>query len=247
MCSNAVGTVSRTSITLTLKGCAATKHLSHYCCWLHFFQPHAPPAPPPPVPPKRTRRQKGAPAPSQAGKAATSRPPASHSTHPTNPDQASSSSSLPPLPPPHPDQASSSSSLPPPAQAPPKAYPGFEKGAKVQQPFRNDHTGDWIWCEGTIQYRLKGQGDNGGPQIRVIWHRQKELDQGNSAPDKPLGDTLELTSAHPIRLRTEENKAHTGTKYTGELPPEWSQGLPPPRLPKRPQTGKKSPTPSPPP
>ena len=212
-----------------------------------FFQPHAPPAPPPPVPPKRTRRQKGAPAPSQAGKAATSRPPASHPTHPTNPDQASSSSSLPPLPPPHPDQASSSSSLPPPAQAPPKAYPGFEKGAKVQQPFRNDHTGDWIWCEGTIQYRLKGQGDNGGPQIRVIWHRQKELDQGNSAPDKPLGDTLELTSAHPIRLRTEENKAHTGTKYTGELPPEWSQGLPPPRLPKRPQTGKKSPTPSPPP
>ena len=66
----------------------------------------------------------------------------------------------------------------------PKRTQGFEKGAKVQQPFRNDHTGDWIWCEGTIQYRLKGQGDNGGPQIRVIWHRQKELDQGNSAPDQ---------------------------------------------------------------
>ena len=81
----------------------------------------------------------------------------------------------------------------------------------------------------------------------MIWHRQKELDQGSSAPDKPLGDTLKLTSAHPIRLRTEENKAHTGIKYTGELPPEWSQGLPPPRPPKRPQTGKKSPSPSPPP
>ena len=229
-----------------------------------FFKPHAPPAPLPPVPPKRTRRQRGAPAPSQAGKAATSRPPASHPTHPVNPDQASSSSSLPrlppphpdqassssslpSLPPPHPDQASSSSSLPPPAPPPPKAYPGFEKGAKVQQPFRNDHTGDWIWCEGTIQYRLKEPGDNGGPQIRVIWHPQKELDQGSSAPDKPVSYTLELTSAHPIRLRTEENKAHTGTKYTGELPPEWSQGLPPPRLPKRPQTGKTSPSPSPPP
>ena len=48
----------------------------------------------------------------------------------------------------------------------------------------------------------------------MIWHRQKELDQGSSAPDKPVADTLELTSAHPIRLRTEENKAHTGTKYT---------------------------------
>ena len=227
-----------------------------------FFKPHAPPAPLPPVPLKRTRRQRGAPAPSQAGKAATSRPPASDPTHPANPDQASSSSSLPPLPPPHPDQASSSSSLPslppphpdqassssslpPPALPPPKAYPGFEKGAKVQQPFRNDHTGDWIWCEGTIQYRLKEPGDNGGPQIRVIWHRQKELDQGSSAPDKPVSYTLELTSAHPIRLRTEENKAHTGTKYTGELPPEWGQGLPPPRLPKRPQTGKKPPSPSP--
>ena len=158
-------------------------------------------------------------------------PPTNTTSHP---DQASSSSSLPPLPAPHPDQASSSSSLPPPAQPPPKAYQGFEKGAKVQQPFRNDHTGDWIWCEGTIQYRLKEPGDNGRPQIRVIWHRQKELDQGSSAPDKPVGYTLELTSAHPIRLRTEENRAHTGTKYTGELPPEWSQGLPPPRLPKRP-------------
>ena len=219
-----------------------------------FFKPHAPL---PPVPPKRTRRQRGAPAPSQAGKAATSRSPAnpdqaSSSSSlppipPPHPDQASSSSSLPPVPPPHPDQASSSSCLPPPAQPPPEAYPGFEKGAKDQQPFRNDHTGDWIWCEGTIQYRLKGPGDNGGPQVRVIWHRQKELDQGSSAPDKPLSDTLELTSAHPIRLRTEENKAHTGTKYTGELPPEWSQGLPPPRPPKRPRTGKKSPSPSPPP
>ena len=229
-----------------------------------LFKPHAPPAPLPPVPPKGARRQRGAPAPNQAGKAATPRPPASHPTHPANPDQASSSSALPPLPPPHPDQASSSSSLPslpphhsdqassscslpPPAPPPPKAYPGFQKGAKVQQPFLNDHTGDSIWCEGTIQYRLKAPGDNKGPQIRVIWHRQKELDQGSSAPDKPVSYTLELTSAHPIRLRTEENKAHTGTKYTGELPPEWSQGLPPPRLPKRPPTGKKSPSPIPPP
>ena len=61
-----------------------------------------------------------------------------------------------------------------------------------------------------------------GVQIRVTWHRQKELDQGN------------------IRLLTPECKAHRGTKYTGELPSEWSQGLPPPRLPNRPPRGKKS-------
>ena len=121
----------------------------------HFFKCHAPPAPLPPVPPKRARRKRGAPAPSQAGKAATSRPPAPHPTHPANPDQASSSSSLPSLPLPHPDQASSSSSLPLLAPPPPETYPGFEKGAKVQQPFCNDHTGDWMWCEGTIQYRLR--------------------------------------------------------------------------------------------
>ena len=227
-----------------------------------LLQTPYPPSPATSSPTQAKETTKGRTRPSQAGKAATSQPPASHPTHPANPDQASSSSSLPPLPPPHPDQASSSfslrslppphpdqasssSSLPPPAPPPPKAYPGFEKGAKVEQPFRNDHTGDWIWCEGTIQYLLKEPGDNGGPQIRVIWHRQKELDQGSSNPDKPVSYTLELTSAHPIRLRTEENKAHTGTKYTGELPPEWSQGLSPPGLPKRPQTGKKSPSPSP--
>ena len=56
----------------------------------------------------------------------------------------------------------------PPAPPPPEAYPGFEKGAKVQQPFRNDHTGDWIWCEGTIQYCLRDPGDDGGPQFRVV-------------------------------------------------------------------------------
>ena len=208
-----------------------------------FFKPHAPPAPPPPVRTKRARQKRGAPAPNQAGKAATSHPPAPPPTRLANPDQASSSSSLPSLPPPHQDQEFSSSSLLP----PPEAYPGFEKGAKVQQPFRNDHTGDWIWCEGTIQYRLRDLGDNGGPWIRVVWHRQKELDQGSSASDKPEDHTLELTSARPIRLRTDEDKAHRGTKYTGELTPEWSQGLPPPRLPKRPPPGKKSLGPSSPP
>ena len=212
-----------------------------------FFKPNAPPAPPPPVPPKRARRKRGAPAPDQAGKAATCQPSAHPPTHPANPDQASSSSSLPSLPPPHPDQASSSSSLPPPAPPRPEAYPGSKKGAKVQQPFRNDHTGDWIWCEGTIQYRLRDLGDNGGAQIRLVWHRQKELDQPSSARDKPEGHTLQLSSAHPILLPTDEIKAHRVTKYTGELPPEWSQGLPLPRLPKRPPAGKKSPGPSPPP
>ena len=124
-----------------------------------LLQTRRPPSPATSSPSKRAGRKRGAPAPNQARKAATSRPPASHPTHPANPDQASSSSSLPSLPPPHPDQdssssslpsltqahpdqASSSSSLPPPAPPPPEAYSGFEKGAKVQQPFRNDHTGD---------------------------------------------------------------------------------------------------------
>ena len=81
----------------------------------------------------------------------------------------------------------------------------------------------------------------------MVWHRLKELDQGSSAPDKPEGHTLELTSAHPIRLGTDGNKAHRGTEYTWGLSPESSQAPPPPRLPKRPPTGKKSPSPSPPP
>ena len=177
-----------------------------------FFKPHAPPAPLPPVAPKRARRKKGRTRPRPSQKSSDPPTPAPHQTHPANPDQASSSSSLPSLPTPHPAQASSSSSLPPPAPPPPEAYPGFVKGAKVQQPFRNDHTGDW--CEGTIHYRLRDPGDNAGPHIRVVWHRQQELDQGSSAPDKPEGHTLELTSAHPIKLRTDENKAHRGTKYT---------------------------------
>ena len=182
-----------------------------------FFQPHAPPAPPPPIQSKRARPKRGAPAPNRArkdGRATTSQPPAPPPNLPPNPDQASSSSSLPPLPPAHPDQASSSSclprqppahpdqassssSVPPPAPPQPKAYPEFKKGAKVQQHFRNDHTGDWIWCEGTIQYHLRDLGPNNGVQIQVIWHRQKELDQGNSALHKPEGHTLELNSAQP--------------------------------------------------
>ena len=118
---------------------------------------------------------------------------------------------------------------------------------KVQQPFCNAHTGDWIWCQGTIQYRLRDHGPNNGVQFRVIWHCRRELDQGDSAPDKPEGQTLELNSARPIRLLIGKAKAPRGTKYTAELPPEWSQGLPPPRLPKRPAPGKRSPGPNPPP
>ena len=206
-----------------------------------FFQPHAPPAQPPPVPPKRARRERGAPAPSpqQARK-----------------DSRATTSKLPAPPPDPPDQLGV---RPPPARsiliiipaatstARAQGVPRVQKGTKVQQPFRNDHTGDWMWCDGTIQYRLQKLGRNGGVEIRVTWHRQKELDQGNSNPDKRLGDTLELNSAHAIGLFTPENKAHRGTKYTEELPPEWSQGLPPPRLPKRPPAGKKSLGPNPPP
>ena len=99
-------------------------------------------------------------------------------------------------------------------------------------------------CEGGIQYRLRDLGDNRGPQILVPWHRQKELDRGSSAPDKPEGRTLELTSALPIRFGTDENKALKGTQYTGELPQGGAKASPLPRLPKRPPTGKKSPTPS---
>ena len=44
----------------------------------------------------------------------------------------------------------------------------------------------------------------------MVWHRQKELDQGSSAPDKPESHTLELHRAHPIQLRTDKSKAHRG-------------------------------------
>ena len=62
-----------------------------------------------------------------------------------------------------------------------------------------------------------------------------------------MNDTLELTSAHPIKRLTLENKAHRGTKYTEEPPPESSQGLPAPHQPKRPPPSKTSPGPNPPP
>ena len=180
---------------------------------LPFFKPNAPPAPPPPIPPNRGRQKNGTPAPSLArknGRATTSQPPAPPPTLPANPDQASSPSSLPPLPPPHRDQASSSSCPPPPAPPQPEAYPEFKKGVKVQQPFCNDHTGDWIWCEGTILDRLRDLGPNNGVQIRVIWHRQKELDQGNSAPDKPEGHTLGLNSAHRREQGPQRHQIHQG-------------------------------------
>ena len=99
----------------------------------------------------------------------------------------------------------------------------------------------------TVSGGSVGHGSAAGLLSKGMWHRQRELDQGNSAPDKLEGHTMELNSAHPIRLLTAENKAHRGTKYTGELPPEWSEGLLPPRLPKRPPPGKKSPGPNPPP
>ena len=142
-----------------------------------FFPTHAPPAPAPPVPPKQAGRKRGAPAPSpqtsqkrqQRNNLPTPRTP------PTLPTNSASA--------PHPDQASSSSSLPPQAPPQPEAYPELKKGTNVEQPFRNDHTGDWIWFEGTIQYRLQELGHNGGVQVWVPWHPQKELDQGDSAPD----------------------------------------------------------------
>ena len=182
-----------------------------------FFQPHAPPAPPPPVPPKRARRKRGASAPNQARKAATSQPPASPPTHPANPDQASSSSSLPSLPPTHPDQASSSSAPPPPAPPPLKAYPGFERGAKVKQPFRDDHTGDWIWCEGTIRYRLRDLGDNGGPQIWVVWHHQGAGPrQRRPAQSREPHPGAQQRPPHPAPHRREQgpqrHQIHWGTR-----------------------------------
>ena len=209
-----------------------------------FFKPHAPPAPLPPVPSKRARRKRGAPAPNGAGKAATSRTPRTLPDPPGKPGP-SILVILPPIITTTPAGPGILIILPPATStAPARGVPRIRKGRKVQQPFRNDRTGEWIWCEGTIQYRLRDPGDNGRPQILVVWHRQKEPHQGSSAPDRPEGHTLELTSAHPIRRGTDKNKAHRGTKYTGELPQEWSQGLLPPRLPKRPPTGKKSPSPS---
>ena len=203
-----------------------------------LFQANALAVQPPPVPPRRARSKKGTPAPiaEQAkvdAKATTSHP------H-LNP------ASAPPDPPTLPGQASLSSSLPSQAPLHPEAYTEFQKGTRVQQPFRNDDKGDRIWWQGRIQYRLQGKGQNSGVQIRLTWHRPPELNQ-SSAPDEPEGNTLELNSAQPIRRATANNKDHRGIKYTEEIPPEWSQGLPPRRPPKRPPPGKKSSSSSPPP
>ena len=208
--------------------------------------PTPPQAPPPPAPPKQARRKRGLPAPSYQQARIYTRATTSQPAAPP-PDPPDKLSVRPAGPPPHPHQASSSSSIPPQAPPQPVTYQEFQKGTKVQQLLRNDHTGDWIWCEGTIQYRLEDLGRNGAVPIWVTWHRQKELDQGDSATDKQLRDTLELTSAHPIQRLTPENKVHRGTKYTGEPPPEWSQGLPASHQPKRPPPSKTSPGPSPPP
>ena len=81
----------------------------------------------------------------------------------------------------------------------------------------------------------------------MTWHRQKELDQGSSAPDKPLDDTLELNSAHPIRRVTPKNKAHRGTKYTREPPPGVEPGPPPTTPGQAPATQQKVPGPNSPP
>ena len=82
--------------------------------------------------------------------------------------------------------------------------------------------------------------------IRVQWHHQPKLNQP-STPDRTEGDTLELNSALPIQHVSADNEVHRGTKYTEEIPPEWSWGHPSPRPAKRPAPGKKSPSPSPPP
>ena len=213
-----------------------------------FFQPHAPQPHHLQSHPSEQDRKGAHPPPTKPEKTAGQQPP--NPPHPPRPSRQTRTKH--PHHPPshhyhHPTQTKHPHHPPSRHQPQLEAYPEFKKGAKVQQPFRNDHTGDWIWCEGTIQYRLRDLGPNDGVQIRVICHRQKELDQGNSAPDKPEGHTLELNSAHSIGLLTAENKAQRGTKYTGELPPEWGQGLPPPCLPKRPPPGKKSPGPKPPP
>ena len=107
-----------------------------------LLQTPRPPSPATSSPNEADETQKGRTCPQPSRKSSDLPTPRTPSDPPSKPHQASSSSSLPSLPPRHPDQASSSSSLPPPAPPPPEAYPGFEKGPKVQQPVRNDHTGD---------------------------------------------------------------------------------------------------------
>ena len=213
-----------------------------------FFKPHAPPAPLPPVPPKRARGKRDAPAPNRAGIAVTSRPPAP----PPNPPGNSGPSILVILPPiitTAPNGPGILIILPPRHQRRPhpRRTQDSKRARRSSSPSATNTRGTGSGVRAQSHTASATRGTTGGPQIRVFWHCQKELDQGSSAPDKPEGHTLELTSAHPFRLRTDENKAHRGTEYTGELPPEWSQGLPPPRLPERPPPGKKSPGPSSPP
>ena len=208
-----------------------------------FLQAHALPVPPPLVPRKRARQRRGtlARSPQQArvgSKATNPHPPAPAAASPPNP------AGTPPNPPAYADWASSLSSPPPQAPPQPDAYPEFQPAARVQKPYGNNQTGNWILCKGTIQYRLKGKSLNGGLQILVQWHCQPQLNQPN-APDKAEDETLELTSAHPMQRVTPDNKAGRGNQYTEEIPPEWTRGLPSTCPPKRAIPGKKTQSPSP--
>ena len=60
----------------------------------------------------------------------------------------------------------------------------------------------------------------------MVWICQKELDQGSSAPDKPEGHTLELTSAHAIRLRTDEDKVTEAQNTLGSSPRSGAKAFP---------------------
>ena len=44
---------------------------------------------------------------------------------------------------------------------------------KSNSPSATTNTGDWIWCAGTIQYRLRELRPNEGVQIWVTCHRQR--------------------------------------------------------------------------
>ena len=79
-------------------------------------------------------------------------------------------------------------------------------------------------------------------RIQVQWHPQHQLNQPR-ARHKVYPETIQLNETHPIRRVTTDNEALRGTKYTGEVPPEWEEGLPLPRPPKGLPARKKSPDP----
>ena len=143
-------------------------------------------------------------------------------------------------PPPPLDQASSSSSLLPQAPPKPETFPEFQRGTNVQQPFRNDHMGYWICCEGTIQKPPPGTRPRRGGASRShvappegATPRQQRPGQAHSTqrPTKPTPSGASPPRRRPIEApstpgsRASPRQAYSSAHHLAKRP--WAPKAPP--------------------